>query len=215
MSTQMRIFVDDKPLADHEAPESGSLAQILAAVTASTPDRMIVEAIADGIEIPAGHLSEPPETDPYAQELRFKTADPSLLVRETLFDAADALRGIREVQQTCASLIQSGDKAGALADLSNVVSVWDQVNRAWELSRAVDGVDLHSTSTVSDAAGTDIEQATARLNESLRELQRALLAMDWSELADVLSFEMDEQADQWSGIMSRLADTVRIAEVQG
>lgn len=201
----MRIYVDDKPLAPDAMPAETTLAAALNAVGAAFADRLIVEAMADGAAVPQQDLDQPPENHPYAQELRFRTADPELLVRETLFDASDALQAIRETQQRCAALIQTGDNQTALAELGRVVGVWDQVNRAWELSRAAGAGTWASPEAVSEAAGADIEAATGHLNDSLRDLQRALLAMDWSELADVLAFEMDEQAAAWSEMMSRLA----------
>ena len=200
----MRIYLDETPLEDSTALTLQDAIDDIA----RRSDRLIVLVQADGIEVPNDHLTDPPLDEPYAQELRFTTADPALLVRETLFGASDALNDVRPTQQTVAAMIESGDTGTALGQLGSIVAVWEQVNQAWELSRQVDGTSFTSVADASKTAGMDVEAATQSLNESLKELQRSLVAMDWPGLADVLTYEMDEQADQWSSLLATLARSI-------
>lgn len=160
--------------------------------------RLIVEAYADGEAIPEGELSQPPATDPYATEIKLISADAARLVQGPLVQASEAIGALEGRHAEIASRLQSGEIAGALNELNDVLS-------DWTTGRAV--LDLAGQLLGPDAAGdrADVSAAVERLSGALTELKRSLAEQDWSGLADALEFDLEPLCSEWSGMLQHAA----------
>lgn len=183
----MRVFLDNEELAG----AGTTLASALEAARRESGGRFVIEAVADGDPVHPSDFESPPERDPYAAELRFKSADARSLVRETLAEAADRVSALREIQQQAALAVQGGRLGETLRDIGVVLDGWSTVRRALELAMA-------SGFLAGAAQDSEIEAVVKGLAERLGELKRALAAQDWSGLGDVLAFDLDEEAGRWS-----------------
>jgi hypothetical protein len=60
------------------------------------------------------------------------------------------------------------------------------------------------------ANGTDtLVELIGALAGKLEEVKRSLASQDWSGLADVLAYDLSEQAQRWRQVMVSLADSLR------
>lgn len=201
----MKVFLDGEELA----VKGASLGTALAAGTAASEEkgRIIVEVWADGDPAPESDLSSPPEREPYASELRFVTAEPKSLVRTVLLDVSDALSATRDTQRQAADHLQVGETGQALVELGDAVRTWETVRRAVEEGCALVNI---PTATGSTIAGGGINSALVEdLASNLTSIKKALADQDWPALADLLSFELDEQIDRWQEELNRLADAIK------
>lgn len=199
----MRIYLDND-LID----ESGStLSKALALAAERAGERLLIGVSADGEPVPDSQLSDPPLTEPFAEELHFTSADPVSLVRVTLLEAADQLEASKGQQAAVAQQIQLGELARAMPDLSAILDIWQQVEQCITLSRQVGGVELGYV----DGEKT-FEALAERLTLRLSEIRDALSSRDLATLADILAFDMDEQADAWTGVLRDLAAGCRSSE---
>lgn len=192
----MRIFLDDELIE-----ESGStLAKALETASGKAGERLLIGVTADGEPVSDSQLADPPMTDPFASELRFTSADPVSLVRVTLLEAADHLESSKEMQAAVAQQIQLGELSRAMPELSKVLDTWQQVEQCITLSRQVNGIELGHVN------GEDtFEQLATHLTTRLGEIRDAINARDLSTLADILAYDMGEQADAWTGVLRDLA----------
>lgn len=198
----MKVYLDDQPVTD----PGESLTSALNAVRAQAGQRLVIEARADGSPVPQAHLAEPPPNEPYAQELRFISADAVALVRESLLEAADLLEPARAEHQALADQIASADTETALQRLAPVLSIWQKVMNTLQAVRACDGVAIPAM----DDPANDVDAAADRLNQRLVELRNAIQMQDWSALSDILCFDLVEEVDNWRTLLTtfaRLAET--------
>ena len=192
----MRIYLDNE-LID----ESGTtLAKALAGAAERAGDRLLIGVAADGHPVPDAQLADPPVTEPFAQELHITSADPVSIVRVTLLEAADQLETNKDRQGAVAQQIQLGEMARAMPELASVLDVWQQVEQCITLSRQVGGVELGYVN-----GEKAFEDLAADLGSRLNEIKQALKARDLATLADLLAYDMDEQAKAWTGLLRDLA----------
>lgn len=182
----MRLFIDGT-----EVPcPCGTLGGALDAARTNAGGRLIVEARADGFEVSPTDLEEPPARAPYAGTLEITTQDAGEVVRSLLRDAAGALDTVSPAHAQAATQINSGNVEQALATLGEVLRTWSSVRTAMELvwrAGPVAGYDVREQ-------GGDLAPVLAGLADRLTEIKRSLGTSDWSGLADVLAYDMDEQA---------------------
>lgn len=193
-----RILVDGQPVA---VPVDLSLTGVLDAVRAHAPGRLVIQAEADGVGVPPEHLSTPPGNSPYAREFSFRTADPVLLVRDALLQASDALRDLAPRQKAAAEKLQASETAAGVADLSDVLAVWEQSKQVLQLAQALGVCD--GMSNQEDA------EALTHLARSLTEVRRTLQTQDWSALSDTLAYDLPPLSARWSVIFANLASNAR------
>ncbi len=200
----MQVFLDDSPL-----PNQPTLAAALkaAADLAARSGRLIVEASLDGQTIPDAVL-ESPATAPAGNLLRLVSVNPRLLVRLTLQDAADALDAAAADQRRCADLIQSGKVDESLAPLTTAVETWQVVREAVEKGAAILHMPL-DTLTSGTADPDRLPDLITALTSRLEEIKRSLTAQDWSGLADVMAYDMAEQAQRWKELLIGLAAAIQ------
>lgn len=198
----MRIYLDNE-LID----ESGTtLAKALAIAAERAGERLLIGVAADGQPVADDQLADPPLTEPFAAELHFTSADPVSLVRVTLLEAADQLESNKDRQGAVAQQIQLGEMARAMPDLAAVLDIWQQVEQCITLSRQVSGVELGYVN-----GEKAFERLAAELSTRLGDIKQALKSRDLATLADLLAYDMDEQAQAWTGLLRDLAAGCRAA----
>jgi len=205
----MQVFLDDRALS----PAHPTLASALRAGVdeAQRAGRVVVEAFVDGQPIADSVLENPPE-EAWGAEMRLTSVEPRSLVRVTLMDAAEALDAAAADQQTCAELIQSGRVDESLAPLSTAVQTWQAVREAVEKGAALMRMPLDSMTSPGGATGTDrLVDLIGALTSRLEEVKRSLAAQDWSSLADVMAYDMAEQATRWKEVLGTLAEELKAA----
>lgn len=196
--TMMKVYLDGQPVS-----EAGqTLASALDAVRSSSRGRLVIEAQADGAPIPDAHLASPPESAPYAEELRFISADAVALVRESLLEAADLLPPAREQHQRLADLIASGEPESAIQQLGTLLAVWQQVMDTLQAVRSCEAVTLPAQ---------EIDATATGLNDRLIELRTCIERQDWSGLSDLLAYDLTEEAQRWEQLLATLARAVEHA----
>ncbi|HBS28640.1 MAG TPA: hypothetical protein DEB06_04115 [Phycisphaerales bacterium] len=195
----MRVLLDGTELTG----AGTTLGSAIAAVRRAAGDRFVIEATADGAAIVAEHFATPPERDPYAAEVHFRTADPASLVRETLAEAADRVSALRAIQSEAARAVHAGRLGETLRDIGVVLEGWSTVRRALELALASGLVNAPQP-----GSGEDVESVVQGLVERLSELKRAIGVQDWSGLGDVLAYDLDEEAGRWSKWLVEMSRTI-------
>ncbi|MEX2217235.1 MAG: hypothetical protein WD749_00620 [Phycisphaerales bacterium] len=201
----MNAYLDGKPLT---LPQPGTMAGALRAALADAErrGRVIVEVQIDGAKAPDSLLEEPPE-EAVGSEVRLLSVEPVALVRTTLMDAADALESARERQGRSAELIHAGKVEDALRPLSEAIETWQTVRDAVEKSAAMLNLRLSELKAGTPGMEALVESLSGRLSE----VRRALAGEDWSALADVLAYDMGDQADRWKSALIAAAEGLRPA----
>lgn len=200
----MRIYLDSDLIDD----SGTTLGSAVAIATERAGCRLLIGVTADGQPVPDDLLAQPPVDSPFAEEIYFVSADPVALVRVTLLEAADELESSKARQSAIARKIQLGDLGGAMPDLAALLDVWQQVEQCITLSRQVGGIELGEL-----PGGTRFDTIATDLTQRLAEIRDALTARDLATLADILGYDMDEQADTWTGVLRDLAAGCRTTEV--
>lgn len=198
----MRIYLDDQAIPS----DAATLSAALAAVARLVGDRLLIEAQADGRVLTADELTTPSTTDPFAQELRFRSADPIDLARVTLHDAGVAVGELHGRHAQTADLIEAGANDQATAALSNLFAVWSQVLSAIDIISRTPGMRWPPRSDAVDQAVIDTN--TQSLKSHLSEVKSSLSAGDWAGLCDILRYELDDQARAWKSLCNDLADAM-------
>lgn len=198
----MRIYLDDQPIAS----KSGTLTGALAAVAEHVGDRLVVEARADGRVLSPDELTAPAATDPFAQELRFRTADPIDLARVTLHDAGVAVGELEGAHAETADLIEAGSTEKMSSALSAIFATWSQTLSAIEIISRTPGMPWPPAGAGVDQAA--IDGASGELRACLDQIKTALTAGDWAGLCDILRYDMDQQAASWKRLCNNLADAL-------
>ncbi|HYF15944.1 MAG TPA: hypothetical protein VD971_12820 [Phycisphaerales bacterium] len=199
----MEVFLDGQPLVVARPTLAGALST--GAETARQRGRVIVEALADGVTLGDDQLSTPSDEPGSAREVRLTSADPRMLVTVTMSDGAEALRSLREEQTEAAQLIQSGREREGVERLSSIIQTWQMIGDLVERAGAL--LDTDFTALRLDGVAPDGGLATIapRLAQKLTDMKRALSARDWSRLADILEYDLSEEAGSWEQLLDALA----------
>ncbi len=185
-----------------------TLRAAIAAASERAGSRLLIEATADGCAVPADDLASPPAKEPYASEVRFLSADSGLLIQSALHDSADMLDRTSASQAEAARMLQKGDLPGALREIGGIVECWARV-------RQVVGLVAQASEAGLDGPGADatftgrLPDMAKDLTSGLSELKRAVQAQDWAALADVLAFDLEDQANRWRSWFGELAQRTR------
>lgn len=183
----MRVYLDGDLIDD----AGSTLERAIASARAKAGTRMLVQALADGAPIPAAHLDQPPGDSPYARELRFASADSSILLMDTLRDTAEALVDVREMQSRAAELLQSGKVDEAVRDVGEILETWRAVKDAIVLVLQASPSDRYHGSEKQE-----LSEAVAALASALGEIKRAMSVQDWASLGDSLAYDMQDHAER-------------------
>lgn len=205
----MKVYLDDEPLAG--AGESLTAALEAGREAAGSGGRVIVEVWADGAPAPEDDLANPPAREPYAVELKLVSAEPASVVADAFSLAAEALDEARRLQQAAAESLQTGETSEAMQSLRGALEVWEQVRRSVTDGCALLGVGPGEACDAagSGADGAGLEELVAALMGRLLDIKRAVASEDWSGLADVLAYDLDDEAVRWSAMLQRRVSTLR------
>ena len=194
----MQVYLDGTPLP----VEGDTLAVAIDAALAKAGDRMVVEALADGQPVPLEHFDSPPETSPYATELRFRSADREAITRVALHEAADTLDQVRAIQADAADQVRAGNVDQALRTLAGALEGWAQVRSAIELMSQSDLPLAKSR----EGGGESLDTQLQGLAAALTELRRTIADADWSALGDVLAYDLQDRAAKSGELLRRVAE---------
>lgn len=200
-SRGMKVFLDGEELAIEQLTLKGALSAGLC--VCEERGRIIVEVWADDALAPEADLAEPPETSPYAEEIRLISAEPRSLVRTVLLDVSEALSFTRQTQRQAADHLQVGENVAALNEIGDALRTWETVRRAVEEGCALLKApgDLSQESLLNAALICD-------LVEKLTALKEALTNEDWPLLADLLAYDLDEHIERWQDELRRMSDVI-------
>ncbi len=187
----MRVYLDGRALAVSDA----TLGAAIDAALTGAGERMIVEALADGSAVPAADLEAPPDRAPYAEELRFRSADRGSMARVTLFEAADALEHVRRLQSQAAEQVRSGRVEEGMKILGEALEGWASVRSAVEMMLGTGLIRAEGTGEGAEGAAGLYARVMERLAASLREVKRSIAEADWSALGDAVAYDLDEHAE--------------------
>jgi hypothetical protein len=203
----MRVVIDNEPLS--ASPASIAEALSVARLHAEARGRVVIEAVLDGEPLSDTQLSDPPKTPSKGAEIRFATAEPAELVGSTLVGVAETLVDVKTEQQAAAELLTLGKMSEAMDRLHNALRTWDAVRQAVIDGTTLMGLSVETLHVPTSSGQVRMSAQVKRLSEALAEVKRTFGAEDWSGLADVLGYDMQEQADQWRESLAGLAELVR------
>lgn len=205
----MRVFLDNAPLGTQF--EGVTLADALAAVQTEAGSRLIVEVLADGSPVPADHLSNPPETAPYCEELTCVSADRAAIVRVSLGEAADLLGTLSEQYETIVEQLQVGETQPGLQALADVFNVWQSIEQTVQNARRVDGITLGSLAA-DGSVDTLLTGAVQELSDILKQIKEAVVSGDYTTVADIIGHDLGALSTDWQGMLNRLAESVQLRD---
>jgi hypothetical protein len=134
-------------------------------------------------------------------------------VRQTLLDAAEALERVVGDQKASAELIQQGKIQEAMPPLSSSLQTWQVVREVLEKSAALIRLPLEAMEFPGGASGSDrILELISSLAVRLEEVKRSLSAEDWTSLADVVAYDLSEQAERWRTALQSLSGALETKE---
>ncbi|MBL9032669.1 MAG: hypothetical protein JNM80_13320 [Phycisphaerae bacterium] len=200
----MRVHLDDHLLT--ESAETFAHAVALAASAAVGQGRLVIGAMVDGAAVDAEVLESPPARS-LGAEARFRSIDRRELIANALVEASEVLRVASLDQSAAGELIQSARVADALPKLGSALSGWQAVKDT--VQACVEALDLpRDRLAIARADGSGVEtlaDMASALAGRLAEVKRALGSDDWSVLADLLAYDMGEQADRWGALLDHLS----------
>ena len=173
-----------------------SLEQALEVVRGRLSDRLVVEALADGVPVPDSDLDEPPADGEYAQELRFTTARTGAVVAESLRQASEAIEAADERRQEAADRLAEGDVEGAMDSLCDVLRVWASVRSVAEIAVNMPEGGLDAKT---------VQPAAVELGKVLDALRTAIVEQDWPTAGDIVGLDLPELAARWRTLFDEAA----------
>jgi len=202
----MKVMLDQETIE----VEHPSLAAAMATGVALAEDRgrTIIEVLVDGSPVRGEDLDNV-SNDPIPDaEVRMLSADPVQLVRQSLFDAAEALESACEDHTAIANQLQSGaDHGKAMEQLGSTLAVWQGVQDVLARGYALLGQDPDSIQLPAElAGGRQVSQLLVELGGHLREVRRSLEDQDFAALADTIGYDLEPMARLWSGVLRLAAD---------
>lgn len=199
----MHVLLDDKTVPVEEA--TFAAAMDAGRREAERRGRVLVEVRVDGQPAPENWLDAPEAEQCRPSEVRFVSADPVSLVRVTLLEVADALEKSRSVQQRAAELIQEGRLDLAMNPLAEAVGAWSNVQQAVSNGAALLGLDPPALEA---ATGRPLGTMIEDLADHLRRLKAAIQGEDWTTVADILGYDMDDRCVSWGEAIRGLAANI-------
>jgi hypothetical protein len=193
----MKVLLDDMP-CEVKATTVGEALDAAAAL-AERHGRLIVDVSVDGMQWTQSDLSSPDRTAAGAEIVRFTSAAPKELVRQTFADAADALTDADDLQRETAELLQADQRVVSLDKLNEAISIWLQVQEAIVKGSQLVGLNLDNV-----ALPKPIGESIGALNQRLEAVHSALASEDVIALADTLLYEFPEVVKEWRCILAEL-----------
>lgn len=210
----MRLLLDNDVIFTPR--ESLALALKTGVEEAERRGRIVIEVQGDGRPLADELLSAPPDNASGIHELKLISADPKLLVAETLMQAADSLRLARRHQSAASDKFLSNDTDAALDEVKSAFSVWQAVRDAFEKSAQVLGMHLFEIRfDVANGETRTAREDVDALTAALREVRDAMEAQDWSALADALEYGLSGVVDRWEFMLTAISRAIREGRAGG
>jgi hypothetical protein len=208
----MRVVVDGVNVS-----VTGGLAEALgvAKAHAEARGRILVEALGDGEPLSSEELEHPDRATRAFGELTLRSAEPRLLVAETLANAVEALGQAKVDQQGLVEALQTANHDEAMRLLQGVLGTWQAVRDVLDHASALLGLDLSRLRLRDEDEGPTFARRADGLATALGGLREALEAQDVSRLADVVGYDLDAEADGWMRDLAALREHVRTVPAQG
>lgn len=202
----MRVLLDGQPLS----PPPDSVESLLRSALSQTQDRgrMIVDILADGRRLSDQELQDPLRALAGAGLVEITSASPYAMVAQSLSSASEALDSVIGRQQEVAERIHAGNTESALDGLREVLTTWQLVRDVIERGGAVLETDFSGLRLPGIDAARPVETATAALSSVLSNLMDGLTREDWSQVGDVMAYDLDALAKDWRTILRALAEHV-------
>ena len=207
----MLVLLDGLALAVTPASLATALETVVA--DAQRRGRIVIEVKADGILLSDDALGDPSTAPSTVQQLQVTSADPRVLIRQTVLDAVEALDQAKVQQARAAEQIQTGETEEALRTLQFAFVTWQACRDVVDRGAAILGVKLDSLTL----PGTDatFPEATSSLLLHLAQVKSALTEQDWSALSDIVGFDLDADAATWRALLTAFAEHVRTLPARG
>ncbi len=201
----MKLYVDGTEVACPRPTLAAGLAA--GAAYADSKRRVVIEVHADGSRLADDALTQPSDDPGLIGELRLTTADPRLLVQQTLLDASDALEQAAAEQHRTAELLQAGKTDQAIPALQGIFVTWQAACDIIEKSSALLRLDLGGVAVADPDHDRPLraDEQITELVAKLTEVKQALVAQDISALSDLLAFDLDNLAFRWQKLLRGLA----------
>jgi hypothetical protein len=125
------------------------------------------------------------------------------------------LRALLDEQHRVAELIHADKGQEAIAGLQAIFQTWQTVKDLVERGGSLLETDLGGVQLSGLPEGETFSQASSRLLTHLRRVKTALGSQDWAALADVLEYDLCEEAQAWEKLLDALADHVGSLPAEG
>lgn len=188
----MQVYLDGRLLTS----DGTSLASALDSARSAAGSRLVIEVLADGMSVPDGDLSNPPGRSPYAGRLEIRTTDRELLLRSVFDEASDLLSDVQARQKRAAACVQAGQLTEALTTIREALGGWATIRQALELA---------DQAGPADGVRAALPGVLADLASQLGAVKRAIGSQDWSDLGDVLEYDLHATADRCRGWLKEVA----------
>ena len=117
----------------------------------------------------------------------------------------DIIRGISPRQKEVSDLFLDGEVDKGKDQLMQLLSGWLDVNKTVQLCTSSGHVPREAV----EGLEPSFEDSVRKLSADLNDLRNALEGGDFTAVSDLLAYEMNDQAERWSGILTTLADSLR------
>lgn len=182
---------------------------------AESAGRIIIEAKGDGRLLSTTELDEVLKGDSTFGQVDFRSADPILLVTNSLQDAAEGLGQLRAVHAAAASAFQRGENEAGLAQLRSALQTWQVVRDLAEQTCQLMGLNPSSIVVSGVHGEIPFDHAVTLMVTRLKEVQTALSTQDWSALADTVGYDMDALAEVWIALLTGMSELLKRSRPAG
>jgi hypothetical protein len=203
----MQVLLDGQPLFI-ERPSLASALEV-AVVNAKGRGRIVVEVKGDGVVLTGDQLAAPSDQAAPYRTLDMVSADPKVLVRQTVLDAVEALESVRHEQARAMEQVQTGEVGEALTTLQGAFVTWQAARDVVSRGAQLLSIDLERVELQGVPEGVTFASATKDLLTHLGQLKSALEQQDWSALSDIVGYDLDADAQHWHALLTAFANYIK------
>lgn len=200
----MQVLLDGHPVRTQNASLAAAFAAGVDAAQAQ--GRIIVEVRFDGEPVSQATYETITDGPTSVREVRFTSAHRGDTVREALGDAAATVDAIRANQSAAGEHLQAGNLDASLPHIDAAVKAWQVVRDTLVQGSALAEIDL-ATFTLPAEIGT-LDGAIADLARLLKDLNAAIRKRDLVETADLMLYDLNDQATRWRALLSAVAASI-------
>jgi len=200
----MQVLLDGHPVRIEHASLAAAFSAGVEAAQAM--GRIIVEVRFDGDRVPQAAFETITDGPTHVREVSFTSAHPGDTVREAFTDAAATIDAIRGNQTAAGELLQAGSLEASLPHIDAAIKAWQVVRDTLGQGASLAGIDL-ATLALPPEAGT-LDDALTTLARLLRELNAAIRKRDLVETADLLLYDLNEQARRWHTLLGAVSAAI-------